>query len=111
MHLHGFYFKPAKPDAYDEVAHAFFPGAAEELTSIPDRAGSWMYHCHVDDHITRHAPLSDMRAGKADPTLTVAKRFHQPNESMGGMVIAFHVVPRSGDRAPVAARSPRRIAL
>ncbi len=111
MHLHGFYFKLDRPDAYDEVTHPFHPGDAAELSWTADRPGNWMYHCHIDDHITRHAPLRDMRAGKADPNLTIAKRFHQPNEPMGGMVIAFKVLPRPGDSAPAEEAQPRRLTL
>jgi manganese oxidase len=111
MHLHGFYYRLDRPDAYDQVTHAFRPGEADELSWTADRAGSWMFHCHIDDHITRHAPLSDMRAGKADPNFTIAKRFHLPNEPMGGMVISVRVLPRPGDRPPVAASTPRRLDL
>ena len=111
MHLHGFYFKLDRPGAYAEVTHPFHPGDAAELSWIADHPGDWMYHCHIDDHITRHAPLRDMRAGRADPELTVAKRFHQPNEPMGGMVIALKVVPRPGDGAPVEATAQRRLTL
>ncbi len=111
MHLHGFYYRLDRPDSYDQVTHAFIPGEADELSWTADRAGSWMFHCHIDDHITRHAPLRDMRAGKADPALTVAKRFHHPNEPMGGMVVALRVLPRNGDRPPRESRSPRRLGL
>ena len=111
MHLHGFYFRLDQPDAHDEVTHAFYPGEAEELSWTADRAGDWMYHCHIDDHITRHAPLRDMLAGKADPRLTVAKRFHLANQPMGGMVIAVRVLRRPADAAIAAPRSPRRLTL
>jgi FtsP/CotA-like multicopper oxidase with cupredoxin domain len=111
MHLHGFYFKLDRPSAYDEVTHPFYPGDAAELSWTADRPGNWMYHCHIDDHITRHAPLRDMRAEKADPKLTVARRFHQPNEPMGGMVIAIKVVPRPGDLAPIEPPAARRLTL
>ncbi len=111
MHLHGFYYRLDRPDSYDQVTHAFFPGEAEELSWIADRAGSWMFHCHIDDHITRHAPLRDMLAGKADPNLTIAKRFHLANEPMGGMVIALRVLPRRGDRTLAEAGPPRRLGI
>jgi FtsP/CotA-like multicopper oxidase with cupredoxin domain len=111
MHLHGFYYQLDRPDAHDEVTHAFYPGEAEELTWTANHAGNWMFHCHIDDHVTRHAPLRDMLAGKADPTLTVAKRFHLPDQPMGGMVIALRVLPRPGDPAIVAPGSPRRLTL
>ena len=111
MHLHGFYYRLARSDAYDEVTHAFHPGEAQELSWTADRAGQWMFHCHIDDHITRHAPLADMRNGKADPQLSVAKRFHLPNEPMGGMVIALDVLPRPGDRLPASAGKPHQLTL
>jgi FtsP/CotA-like multicopper oxidase with cupredoxin domain len=111
MHLHGFSFRTDRPDAYDEVTHPFFPGEAEALSWTADRAGDWMFHCHIDDHISRHAPLRDMLAHKADPHLTVAKRFHLANQMMGGMVVAVTILPRNGDRAPMAAASPRQLAL
>lgn len=111
MHLHGFYFRLVRPGAYDEVTHGFYPGEADELAWTAKTAGDWMFHCHIDDQISRHAPLRDMRAGKADPHLTVAKRFHQPGEPMGGMVIALQVLPRPGDRAPAVAASSRKLAL
>ncbi len=110
MHLHGFYFKIDRQGAYEEVTHPFHPGDAAELSWRADRSGNWMFHCHIDDHISRHAPLSAMRAGKADPLLTIAKRFHQPNEPMGGMVIAFKVVSR-GHGAPFERRKARRLTL
>ena len=111
MHLHGFYYQIDRPDAHDEVTHAFYPGEAEELSWTADRAGNWMFHCHIDDHITRHAPLRDMLAGKADPNLTVAKRFHLADQPMGGMVIGLTVLPRPGDRPIVRRPSPRRLTL
>jgi FtsP/CotA-like multicopper oxidase with cupredoxin domain len=111
MHLHGFYFRTAQPDAYDEVTHAFYPGEAEELSWTADRVGAWMYHCHVDDHISRHAPLRDMLAHKADPKLTIAKRFHHANQQMGGMVVAVDVLPQRGDLPPVEAAPARKLAL
>jgi len=28
------------------------PASAQEGLMIPDNAGIWLYHCHVNDHIT-----------------------------------------------------------
>ena len=119
MHLHGFYFQIDRRDAYDEVTHAFHPGDAEELSWVADRAGTWMYHCHISDHISRHAPLADMRAGKENPQLSlahdpeaaIARRFHLADQPMGGMVVAITVRPRAGDAAIANSDAPRRLAL
>lgn len=111
MHLHGFYFKVDRSDAYDEVTHPFRPGDAEELAWTADRPGNWMFHCHIDDHITRHAPLRAMLLGKDDPHYNVDTRFHLADQPMGGMVIAVDVMPKAGDRAAAPPASPRRLAL
>ncbi len=119
MHLHGFYFRLDGPGAYDEVTHAFHPGDSAELSWVADRAGSWMYHCHISDHITRHPPLADMRAGKAAPDLSlsgdlsqaVAQRFHLADQPMGGMVVPITVRQGPQDRAATDATTPRRLAL
>ena len=88
---------------------AFYPGEAQELSWTADRAGDWMFHCHIDDHISRHAPLRDMRAHTADPHLTISARFHLANEPMSGMVIAVKRLsaPRRL-RAVAAQRCPPR---
>jgi FtsP/CotA-like multicopper oxidase with cupredoxin domain len=119
MHLHGFYFRVDRPGAYDEVTHAFHPGDAEEISWVADRAGTWMFHCHISDHIVGHAPIADMRAAKAspqfalakDPEVAVANRFHRADKPMGGMVVAIQVRPRPGDRAPSDATAPRQMTL
>jgi FtsP/CotA-like multicopper oxidase with cupredoxin domain len=111
MHLHGFYFRLPGQDAYDQVTHAFHPGEGNELAWTADRAGNWMFHCHITDHTSRHAPLRDMLTHRAAPGYGVVQRFHLPGRSMSGMVIAVSVLPRAGDRAPVAAASPRRLTL
>jgi len=115
MHLHGFFYRIDRPNAYDEVTHAFRPGEAEELSWNADRAGNWMFHCHIMDHISRHMSIHDMLTHKPAPhdinDNTVAERFHLPNQPMGGMVIAVRVAPHPGDRAAVATTAPRRLSL
>ncbi len=111
MHLHGFFFRTDRPDAYDEVTHPFYPGDAEVLSWTADRAGDWMFHCHIDDHITRHAPLRAMLARKPDPQLTVTKRYHLANQPMASMVVAVSVLPGSHGREAVAASPARTLAL
>ncbi len=115
MHLHGFYFRLDRANAYDEVTHAFHPGEAGELAWTADRSGNWMFHCHIDDHISRHPSLHEMLTHRPIRNeysgAAIAHRFHLPNQPMGGMVIALRVTPRPGDHATSAARGPRRLAL
>src|SRR6185437_14941983 len=104
-----------RPDAYDEVTHAFRPGEADELHWTADRAGNWMFHCHIDDHITRHPSIAAMLAHRPGPNditrTTVAERFHLPDEPMGGMVIAVRVVAPRGLPDPAPAGATRRLSL
>ncbi len=111
MHLHGFYFRLSESDAYDQVTHAFRPNEGDELSWVADRAGNWMFHCHISDHTSRHAPLRDMLARKASPGFGIPERFHLPGQPMSGMVVMVTVHPRPGDRAPLAAAAPRHLTL
>ena len=114
MHLHGFYFRRDAADASDEVTHAFHSGETGTLAWTADRAGHWMFHCHISDHITAHVPLSQMlapppSAAQITPD-TVAERFHLADRPMAGMVIAV-TVTAPGSAPPPLAAQPRRLAL
>jgi FtsP/CotA-like multicopper oxidase with cupredoxin domain len=115
MHLHGFYFRRSGKDAADEVTHAFHPGETGTLAWTADRAGNWMYHCHISDHIAQHAPLADMLApppsAAAITPATVSERFHLADRPMGGMVVAITVTAPPGSAPPPVAAHPRRLAM
>ncbi len=63
MHLHGFYFQVnATGDGESEhfytpaerrivVTEPVIPGHTFEMTWLPERAGNWLFHCHVLDHM------------------------------------------------------------
>jgi FtsP/CotA-like multicopper oxidase with cupredoxin domain len=69
MHLHGFYFRvTARGDGstdtlftpertLSEVTEAMIPGATYAMTWVPERAGNWLYHCHIPEHFGPRAPL------------------------------------------------------
>jgi len=70
MHLHGFYYQVvARGDgtgdtSYSEarrdlvVTQRMIPGQTMQMTWIPERAGNWLFHCHI--------PGTSPRAGRWD---------------------------------------------
>jgi FtsP/CotA-like multicopper oxidase with cupredoxin domain len=124
MHLHGFYFRvEARGDnARDTtywaaqqrlgVTELLTTGTTMRIAWSPDRAGGWIYHCHLNFHI-----IANPRFGAE--ALTLAQReeevlsghsSHDPNHlmemGMGGLIMAINVKPATG--AAAASAGPRR---
>lgn len=114
MHLHGFFFTvdgvgdSLRFTHYPEsqrrqaVTEGIEPGHTFDMTWTPDRAGNWLFHCHMLLHmspqLTLHPPISN---AKADPL----KHDHDHTAEMGGMVMGITVLP-SATGAP--RREPKR---
>lgn len=116
MHLHGFYFRvnsrgTAERDtvytaeqqrlAVTEFMRAFTTMA---LTWVPERAGNWLFHCHLIAHIS-----PELRLGAAEPGHggAGAMRGHAM-AGMAGLVMGIQIRPRSGSAPPELAAVPRR---
>jgi FtsP/CotA-like multicopper oxidase with cupredoxin domain len=111
LHLHGFYFKVdgvGDGDRYERYAEEqrptavtehIDPGHVFELTWTPDRAGNWLFHCHMADH------MSPPKYRKHDPR-AMSDTAHRNDLGMGGLVLGIAV--RASERAvpspPVSAR-------
>ncbi len=66
MHLHGFYFHvDAVGDGESEqhyteaqrrmvVTESVNPGHTFDMTWVPERAGNWIFHCHIMNHMSDH---------------------------------------------------------
>lgn len=57
FHLHGFFFQvlddkgaPSHPLAWKDTVDIPFGQTVRFIVRFDDRAGSWMYHCHILDH-------------------------------------------------------------
>jgi len=62
MHLHGFYYQViargdgAGDTSYSEarrdliVTQRMIPGQTMQVMWIPERAGNWLFHCHIPRH-------------------------------------------------------------
>jgi hypothetical protein len=75
MHLHGFHFsvdsvgdgetdRPYAPDARPSaVTQQIPPGGSMAITWTPERAGNWMFHCHMTVHMSRQSSLAVTQVG------------------------------------------------
>jgi FtsP/CotA-like multicopper oxidase with cupredoxin domain len=106
MHLHGFYYViNARGDGALDTLYA--PGQERRvvtemlplngtmsLTWIPERAGNWLFHCHLVRHMALVQQI-EPRAGPHDAHAAV----HHAEDNMAGLVMGIHVAPRPGASA------------
>jgi len=115
MHLHGFYFRvdargdgrrdtvyapAARPMAVTEMMGA---GATLRLTWIPERAGNWLFHCHIPEHFGARGPLGMEPAP--------GEHHDHAKEGMSGLVIGVHVRAAPNARPTSTSAPERRIRL
>lgn len=76
MHLHGFFFdlltrgySSGQPDSIfsrEQVRRAvterLLPYQSMTMRWVPDRAGNWLFHCHLPVHTALRAPFGPMKA-------------------------------------------------
>ena len=105
MHLHGFYFR--LDSRGNGLADSIFPPDRRRrqvtqsmnqfetilMTWSPDRAGNWLYHCHIGFHVlpearVNPAPHDHPDWGSKDPT-----------RHMSGLILGIDVKPRPGEVA------------
>lgn len=119
MHLHGFYFTVdgtgdlAHFDTYPEskrrkaVTEGIDPGHTFDMTWIPERAGNWLFHCHMILHMS---PSATLHPPDAKPAADAAE--HDHSAGMGGLVMGVTVVPGAGrEVVSVEARNARKLQL
>ena len=121
MHLHGFYFRvDSRGDGRADTVYAagaggeavtegMLAGSTMSLTWVPERAGNWLFHCHIPEHFGPRGPL-----GLAPPPAAHRAGAGHADHARGGMnglVTGIEVLPRQGSRRPPAAGAERRIRL
>lgn len=118
MHLHGFYFTVdgvGDEEHYERfpeerrrqaVTELIDPGHAFEMTWVPDRAGNWLFHCHMLVH------MSVPKALHPGEDHAAARSGAERSASMGGLVIGLSVLPAAG-AAPALAptKAARKLQL
>jgi len=115
FHLHGFFFHvDAVGDGehyerYPEdqrrlgVTEHLDPGHSFEMTWTPERAGNWLFHCHMMVHMS--PPL--LPAGEV-PSAAESDREH--SAGMGGLVIGITVRPKPDAQPTTAGTRPAHTA-
>ena len=120
MHLHGFHFDVLSagdgerdvPFLAEQRPHVFTHrieiGGTMTMAWTPNRAGNWLFHCHMIDHIGPHLRLR--------PTTTHVEG--QPHtgmdhlrDGMSGLVLAITLKPRAKLLAPADTGARRQIKL
>ena len=104
MHLHGFYFRvDSRGDGRGDttyragegdrvVTESMSPGTTMRMTWVPERAGNWLFHCHIPEHFGRRGalgmPPEPIAAAHAGPDHAMS--------DMNGLVVGIEVRPRTG---------------
>ena len=118
MHLHGFFFKVdgvgdgehferySEEQRRSAVTEHIDTGHVFEMTWTPDRAGNWLFHCHMVTHIT---PPDAPSPGEPHPATYMPVQDHM---GMVGLVMGVTVLPgRNVPPAPAPATTVRRLQL
>ena len=109
MHLHGFYYEVDSigdgtrdrviQDKQRVVTQLMPPGGTLGMTWTPERAGNWLYHCHIRDHVSPERRLggsSDSHHGH---------HAHDASAGMAGMILGVTVLDRARPAPTAAATS------
>ena len=113
LHLHGFYFRvDAKGDSQKDTVYSaaerrmavteyMAPLQTMSISFVPNRSGSWIFHCHFTGHIAPREAFEADRSSMAG--MNMAHDDAMPNH-MTGLVIGFNVkqVGAAATLAPVA---------
>jgi FtsP/CotA-like multicopper oxidase with cupredoxin domain len=117
MHLHGFYFEvngigdglkhtPIDPaDRHPVVTHLLTSGTTMSMTWTPERAGNWLFHCHLMHHVSMERRLGPSAAsGHAH----AGHGSDDASSGMAGMILGVTVLdaadPVANTAAPAAGR-------
>ncbi len=124
MHLHGFYFTVTavgdgeQYERYSDeqrrqaVTESIEPGHAFEMTWMPDRAGNWLFHCHMLMHMSTLKALHPKEAEAKDALPAAYSPAHDQMAGMGGLVLGITVLPGAGPAAAAAVlKAPRKLQL
>ncbi len=115
MHMHGFYFRttaigtglastaiPSDQQAL-EVTDSYRKWSTRDVVWSPDRAGNWLFHCHITFHVVPEARLD---YGPTDEHQTHST---DPMAHMAGLVLGMTVAPSRA--TPPAPTRVRKLAL
>jgi hypothetical protein len=123
MHLHGFYFNlersgregidsvPAPSAITQANTRVVDVGATMAIRFVPNRAGNWLFHCHLALHVDGTSTLANVI--KVRPVSAMEEEHahaHHGVHEMAGLIIGIHVLPR-GERPIASAKEPQLLRL
>jgi FtsP/CotA-like multicopper oxidase with cupredoxin domain len=104
MHLHGFYFKVTAHGDYrldtlysasqrrTEVTELMTDFSTMSLEWVPERAGNWLFHCHLIRHMSMPQFIADTSASPEPMNHTMGPA----EDHMAGLVMGIIVHPALG---------------
>ncbi len=119
MHLHGFYYRvDSRGDGRSDMTYAdarrdlvvtelMGRGRTMLMTWIPERAGNWLFHCHIPAHFGPRGPLGVRR----DNSTGGGQEHRIANhalEGMNGLVVGVTVTPSEREVREPATDGTRR---
>ena len=119
MHLHGFYYRvDSRGDGTGDTAYAetrrdlvvtqrMTPGSTMHMTWIPERAGNWLFHCHIPRHFSPRGPLG-LRRARAMDAGSPHRASNHALEGMNGLVVGVLVTSSERARGEPASEDVRR---
>ena len=113
MHLHGFYYRvDARGDGFADTVYA--PADRRlvvtegvrilqtmGMTWVPERAGNWLFHCHLAFHVIPSVRLDP------PPPESDHRMAHDAGSHMAGLVLGIAVRPRPDAREEVRSKARR----
>jgi FtsP/CotA-like multicopper oxidase with cupredoxin domain len=127
MHLHGFYYRvEARGDITRDttywpaeqrmvVTERLPPGSTMTMAFLPDRPGSWIFHCHLNWHVVSNPRMGEEKLSpeEREREVVVGHADHDPQNhivnGMGGLLLAFNVEPPSDWTPPGGVRRKIRL--
>jgi FtsP/CotA-like multicopper oxidase with cupredoxin domain len=125
MHLHGFYFAVTHQGDGRQDAPVGGAGGRRVVTQIlrsggtlamrwtAERAGNWLFHCHVMHHVAPERRVDGPPLGEEDPHAHHQAGAPDPGLGMAGMVLGITVREAAGSPASPApsALATRQLAV
>ncbi len=124
MHLHGFFFRVdavsdgeqsqtyAAAERRSVVTESVDIGHTFDMTWVPQRAGNWLFHCHLIDHMSNEK--TPLFYGVAGPPRMAHLEPDDPKAlGMSGLVLGISVISdaSTGTSRPTSVRPARKLHL
>jgi FtsP/CotA-like multicopper oxidase with cupredoxin domain len=124
MHLHGTFYTVeslgswSHDTIYDHdsrrlvTTEAMDPGTTMKMRWVPDRVGNWLFHCHIQGHVTGDMRAYDMTPAEREMMAHGGHGPHDIEHSMAGLVLGVTVQPGDETAAPdLQKHTPRGLTI